>query len=230
MIKFILTDIEGTTSSISFVHEVLFPYSQKHITSFIENNSSQALVRESLDLVKKTVHSENQIEIDDEEAILTLKDWIIKDRKHKALKDLQGLIWEAGYKNQAFKGHVYPEVKSQLTQWKNQGITLGVYSSGSVAAQKLLFGYSESGDLTPLFSFYFDTRVGAKRENLAYKNIIKETGFAPNEILFLSDIKEELDAAQIVGIKTIQLDRQNCLEPKGHFLAKSFLEINPQNF
>jgi enolase-phosphatase E1 len=225
MIKYILTDIEGTTSSISFVHEVLFPYSQKHLSLFIDENKNKPEVLNALTDVKKTVLEETQHEIDDEEAVFTLMDWIIKDRKHKALKDLQGMIWEAGYKAKAFKGHVYNDVKPALNKWKSQGIKLGVYSSGSVAAQKLLFGYSEAGDLTSFFSDYFDTNVGQKREISSYQNIKKALKLQGADILFLSDIKEELDAAKMAGFKTIQLDRLKKLSKQGHEIVNSFSQI-----
>ncbi len=225
MIKYILTDIEGTTSSISFVHEILFPYSQKFIAKFIDDNFKNIDVQTALASVKQTVQEETKEEIDDEEAILTLKDWIIKDRKHKALKDLQGMIWKSGYEKGDFKGHVYPEVKTCLENWKKNGLTLGVYSSGSVPAQKLLFTYSEAGDLTPLFSHYFDTSVGHKREENSYHNIQKALGIQASEILFLSDIIEELDAAKAAGMQTIQLDRKNELQETRHPLVKNFSEI-----
>jgi enolase-phosphatase E1 len=225
MIKYILTDIEGTTSSISFVHEVLFPYSQKNLSIFVQENKNKPEVLNALTDVKKTVLEETQHEIDDEEAVFTLLDWIINDRKHKALKDLQGMIWEAGYKSNAFKGHVYNDVKPALNKWKSQGIKLGVYSSGSVAAQKLLFGHSEAGDLTSFFTDYFDTNVGQKREISSYQNIKKALKLQGADILFLSDIKEELDAAKMAGFKTIQLDRLKKLSKQGHEIVNSFSQI-----
>ena len=225
MIKYILTDIEGTTSSISFVHEVLFPYSQKNLSVFIDENKNKPEVLQALEEVKKTVLEETNNEIDHEEAVFTLLDWIIKDRKHKALKDLQGMIWESGYKTGAFKGHVYNDVKPAFNKWKSQGIKLGVYSSGSVAAQKLLFGYSEAGDLTNFFSDYFDTNIGQKREISSYQNIKKQLKLQGADILFLSDIKEELDAAKMAGLKTIQLDRLKKLSKQGHEIVNSFSQI-----
>ncbi|MFZ4714546.1 MAG: acireductone synthase [Bacteriovoracaceae bacterium] len=225
MIKYILTDIEGTTSSISFVHEVLFPYSQKHLTKFIDENLNTSQVQSALADVKKTILEENQSEIDDEEAVLTLLDWIIKDRKHKALKDLQGLIWENGYKNGDFKGHVYSDVKPAFAKWKSQGLKMGVYSSGSVPAQKLLFAHSEAGDLTSYFSDYFDTAIGGKREISSYNNIKKALKIQGTDILFLSDIKEELDAAKMAGMKTVQLDRLKKLSKQGHEIVTTFSQI-----
>jgi 1,2-dihydroxy-3-keto-5-methylthiopentene dioxygenase len=125
-----------------------------------------------------------------------------EDRKSTALKALQGIIWRDGYLNGDFTGHLYPDVLPALEKWKAQGIDLYVYSSGSVAAQKLLFGYSDEGDITHLFTGYFDTLVGAKREVQSYRNIAEHLGHAPGTILFLSDIHQELDAAEAAGLRT----------------------------
>ena len=123
------------------------------------------------------------------------------------------------------KGHVYPEVKDKLTEWKKNGFLLGVYSSGSIHAQKLLFKYSIDGNLDDLFSNNFDTSIGHKRDENSYVNIIKALNLPASEILFLSDIKEELDAAKKTGMSTIQLDRLNKLDEDGHQLVKNFNQI-----
>lgn len=211
--KYILTDIEGTTSSISFVHETLFPYAYDRMESYVTNN--QSLLTEILNTIPGSFS----------EKIRTLKTWIKEDKKEKALKDIQGLIWEAGYKNGEIKGHVYPEVAEYLNLWIKNGITLGIYSSGSIHAQKLLFKYSQAGDLDQLFSHNFDTAVGHKREAKSYENILKAINLKASEVLFLSDIKEELDAAKTCGINTIQLDRLNTLSNTGHTLVNNFSEI-----
>jgi enolase-phosphatase E1 len=129
------------------------------------------------------------------------------DAKVTALKTLQGLIWAAGFADGRLKGHLWPDVAACLRAWHAGGLKLAVYSSGSVAAQKLLFGHSVAGDLTPLFAGFFDTRIGAKREAAAYGAIAAQLGLAPGEILFLSDVAEELDAAQAAGFATCQLVR-----------------------
>lgn len=228
MIKFILTDIEGTTSSISFVHEILFPYSQKHLSSFVEKHFDEKKIQDILKEVKATVLAESEIAIDPEEAVFTLKDWIIQDRKHKALKDLQGMIWEDAYKSGIFKSHVYEDVPPQLKSWKNSKINLGIYSSGSITAQKSMFKYSEAGDLTPYFDHYFDTSMGQKRDINSYLNILKFLKLKGDEVLFLSDVVEELDAAKASGMKTTFLDRDNTRNSKNHPRASSFTEIHPQ--
>lgn len=211
--KYILTDIEGTTSSISFVHETLFPYAYERMDSFVTTN--QASLSEILNTIPGSLA----------EKIATLKTWIKEDKKEKALKDIQGFIWEAGYKNGDIKGHVYPEVAECLNQWLKAGISLGVYSSGSVHAQKLLFKYSTAGDLDQLFTHNFDTAIGHKRETRSYENILKAINMNASEVLFLSDITEELDAAKACGINTTQLDRMNVLSNTGHTIVTNFSEI-----
>src|SRR5690606_18871535 len=133
--------------------------------------------------------------------------WIENDRKHGALKTIQGLIWDHGYKNGDFKGHVYEDVKPFFEKIKSLGHTIGIYSSGSVHAQKLIFGYSTDGDLTSYISFYFDTKIGAKRDAFSYQNILNETKFNKEDVTFFSDIPQELEAAKSAGINPVQLLR-----------------------
>lgn len=205
MIKAIVTDIEGTTTSISFVADVLFPYARERIAHFVVEHAQDPAVSAEIAAVRA--------EINDSGASLekvgqVLVGWIDQDKKITPLKTLQGLIWRYGYEDGSLKGHLYPEVAARLQAWKAAGIQLNVYSSGSEAAQKLLFGFSEAGDLTPLFDHFFDTRIGGKREAASYRHIRESLGFAAEEILFLSDIVQELDAAAAAGLKTIALDRQ----------------------
>ena len=223
--KYILTDVEGTTTSISFVHEVLFPFSKARLTTFVKTHENRPDVRAILDATKKTALEENEKTINDEEACEMLLHWIQTDRKHPALKDLQGLIWEEGYLSGEIKGHVYKDVPGALKAWKDKGLTLGVYSSGSVKAQHSIFQYSTEGNLKPYFSNHFDTAVGHKREKDSYVKIAQELKLAPSDILFLSDIKEELDAAYDAGMKTIQLVRQDDVIVGDHLIAKDFSEI-----
>jgi enolase-phosphatase E1 len=222
MIRAIVTDIEGTTSSLSFVKDVLFPYARARLAAFVHDHAAQPAVRVQLKSVSETVGRS----LSDEEAIAQLVRWIDEDKKITPLKALQGMIWEAGYRNADFQGHVYADAVRQLRHWKEQGIALYVFSSGSVHAQKLLFGYSTYGDLTPLFSGYFDTTIGAKRETAAYRHIAEHIGLPPNEILFLSDIREELDAAHGVGLHTCWLVRDGTLPvTSAHPLARDFDSI-----
>jgi enolase-phosphatase E1 len=204
MIRAIVTDIEGTTSSIDFVKDVLFPYAREKLPAFVETHADKPEVQHWL---HEAAREAGLVSASRQEIIDLLIRWIDEDRKATPLKALQGLIWADGYASGEFKGHVYPEVAENLQKWKKQGIHLYVYSSGSVAAQKLLFGHSETGDLTPLFSGYFDTEIGGKREVDSYRRIATAIGIPPDQILFLSDILQELDAAATAGLQTVHLVR-----------------------
>jgi enolase-phosphatase E1 len=224
--KFILTDIEGTTTPKSFVYAVLFPFFTEHLEEAASIQGSNE-ADQAFTLIKDTMAEENDNAAPSlSEIIEQLRRWVETDRKHPGLKLLQGMIWEKGYQDGRLKGTVYDDVPKALALWKNQGIDLGVYSSGSVRAQQLLFGYSNFGDLTPYFSAYFDTRIGHKREGESYSAIANELGLSPSAILFLSDIKEELDAAAKAGMKTIQLVRDDSTEPAtNHKQVTTFKEI-----
>ena len=202
MIKAIITDIEGTTSSLSFVKDVLFPYAREHMGSFIRAHAHDHAVRVLLDEVAAMANAAN-----DNQVIEQLLHWMNEDKKITPLKALQGMIWEQGYKHGDFTGHVYEDAVRNLKQWHAQDKRLYVFSSGSIQAQKLLFAHTEYGDLTPFFSGYFDTTVGSKKEAISYRKIAQIINVASQEILFLSDIKEELDAAQQLGMQTVWLIR-----------------------
>jgi len=205
MIRAILTDIEGTTSSISFVHEVLFPYAASHLAEFVRSRRGDAEVEAQL----QEVAALSGVSIEATDALIDqLQSWIREDRKITPLKALQGMIWKHGYEQGHFKGHVYPDAVEHLRRWRADGLQLYVYSSGSVQAQKLIFGYTEYGDLTPLFSGYFDTNIGGKREADAYRRILAQIGLPGDQVLFLSDIEEELQAAQAAGLQVCWLVRQ----------------------
>lgn len=207
MIKAIVTDIEGTTSSLSFVKEVLFPYARAHLAEFVRQHQHESAVKVLLDDVRALTAEQ----MDLEQIISQLIAWIDADQKITPLKSLQGLIWDAGYRQGDFKGHIYADAVRGLQNWYQQGLALYVYSSGSVQAQKLLFGFSEAGDLTPMFSGYFDTHTGGKRETVAYQRIAEQIGLTAESILFLSDIVEELDAAHQAGFSTCWLVRDQPL-------------------
>jgi enolase-phosphatase E1 len=167
-IKAILTDIEGTTSAVSFVFDVLFPYAARHLPDFVRQHATRADVAEQLDAVRRD-SDEPGAEV--ERVIEILLGWIAEDRKATPLKALQGMVWEQGYQAGQLKGHVYPDAVEALQRWHRQGFQLFVYSSGSIQAQKLIFGCSEAGDLSPLFTGYFDTTSGPKREAQSYRRI-----------------------------------------------------------
>ena len=230
MISAILTDIEGTTSSISFVKDVLFPYARRALPGFVATHGHDPDVRKWLDAVAV----ENGGICQDEMIVETLQGWIDTDRKHTALKALQGMVWEAGYRDADFTAHIYPDAAPALQAWREANLPLYVYSSGSVPAQKLFFGHSDAGDLTGLFSGWFDTEIGGKREAGSYARIAEAIGVPANEILFLSDVVEELDAAREAGLQTVLIDRrQDYPQPRegeaahGHARVESFGQIVP---
>jgi enolase-phosphatase E1 len=222
MIRYVLMDIEGTTTPITFVHEVLFPYSARHLPAFISARAQDPTVRRCLDDVAATVQQEEGRRIDDAQAVAQLLAWITQDRKHPALKTLQGLVWRHGYESGAYTAQVYPEVPGCLRAWKDRGLTLGIYSSGSVDAQILLFRHTQDGDLTSLLSQYFDTAVGPKREAASYRRIVQDLQQPAAAVLFLSDIPEELDAARAAGLATLQIVRPGTVAGTGHPTAADF--------
>ena len=228
MIRAILTDIEGTTSSISFVRDVLFPYARRALPDFVRGHGHEPEVRRWLDAVAVEAGGLCQ----DAMIVETLQGWIDQDRKHTALKALQGLVWEAGYRNADFAAPIYPDAAQTLQRWHSLDLPLYVYSSGSVPAQKLFFGHSAAGDLSGLFSGWFDTEVGAKRDAESYSRIATAIATEPHAILFLSDVVEELDAARTAGMHTVLVDRAaDYPQPRlgdaahGHTRVASFLEI-----
>ena len=227
MIRAIVTDIEGTTSDIRFVHNILFPYARERLAAWLVQHQQEADVRGALDELRREIAQPEAIT---EQLTQTLLAYIDEDRKSTPLKALQGMIWRDGYLNGDFKGHLYPDVLPALQQWQAQGIALYVYSSGSVAAQKLLFGYSDEGDITPLFSGYFDTHVGAKREESSYRTIASQIDLPASELLFLSDIHQELDAAQQAGWHTVQLIRGEADALSVHRQVNRFDQINLELF
>ncbi|MEO8746144.1 MAG: acireductone synthase [Rhodanobacter sp.] len=204
-IRVIVTDIEGTTSSIGFVHDVLFPYARKHLPAFVETHGDTPEIQHWL---HEAACEAGLVEASRQEIIDMLLRWIDTDRKSTALKALQGMIWKEGYATGVYRAHVYPDVAPQLRDWRANGLHLYVYSSGSVAAQQLLFRYSDAGDLSPQFAGYFDTRTGAKRDMDSYRRISEAVGEQPAHMLFLSDTVEELDAAQGAGWQTAMIVRE----------------------
>jgi enolase-phosphatase E1 len=211
VIRAILTDIEGTTSSIRFVKDVLFPYARRALPGFVAAHRDDPEVRRWLDRAAMDVGGV----VSDECIVEILQNWIDADRKHTALKALQGMIWQAGYRSAAFRAHIYPDAAAGLRRWHARGLPLYVYSSGSVPSQKLFFGHTEAGDLGPLFSGWFDTETGGKRDAAAYQAIARAIGLPAGAILFLSDVVEELDAAREAGMATVLLDRsEDYAEPR----------------
>jgi enolase-phosphatase E1 len=200
----VLTDIEGTTSSIAFVHEVMFPFARARLADFVAAQSNNPAVQEQLAATLTLAHSEGDAR---EDAVAILLDWIAQDRKATPLKALQGMIWKDGFESGELISDVFADAIAQLRAWHQAGIPLYVYSSGSIQAQKLYFGHTAEGDLTPLFSGYFDTTSGAKTEATSYQRIATTIGIAPEQILFLSDLVSELDAARDASMQTLHILR-----------------------
>jgi enolase-phosphatase E1 len=206
-VEYILTDIEGTTTSVSFVYDVLFPYFRKHIWD-LKNMTDNEDVKSAFEETRKLSKKEENVDIVSiDQVIQKLESWCELDRKITPLKTLQGILWKVGYLQGVLKGHVYNDVPVSLQKWRQLGIKLGVFSSGSVEAQKLIFGFSEKGDLTEYFSNYFDTNTGMKRDVETYSTISKILNISSKNILFLSDIVQELEAADKAGYQTIQIIR-----------------------
>ena len=226
----VLTDIEGTTSAISFVRDVLFPYARRKLPGFVAAHRDDPGVRDWLDVVA----TEHGAMCDDAMIVETLQGWIEQDRKHTALKALQGMVWEAGYRDGDFTAPLYPDVAPALRAWHAAGHPLAVYSSGSVPAQKLLFSHTDAGDLVPLFDGFFDTEVGGKREASSYRAIADALGVLPKDVVFLSDVVAELDAAREAGMRTKLVDRrEDYPEPRlgeamhGHVRIERFDQVDP---
>ena len=223
-IRAIVTDIEGTTSSIAFVKDVLFPYAREHLPQFIEAHRGTPEVTHWLDAAAREAGIEDAASPRVVDALLR---WIEEDRKATPLKALQGMVWKAGYEAGDYRAHVYPDVPGRLHTWKAHGMKLYVYSSGSVVAQKLFFGHTEAGDLAPLFDGWFDTEVGGKRERGSYLRIAGAIALPPTSIVFLSDIQAELDAAHGAGLQVVHVCRppQRCTDSSMHPCVGTFDEI-----
>jgi enolase-phosphatase E1 len=217
----IVTDIEGTTSSIRFVHETLFPYAARHLADFVRRNPDAA--RPHLDEVRALEQSKW---LDDAGCVAVLLRWSHEDRKITPLKALQGLIWAEGYARGELTGHIYDDAALALRRWHRAGHVLAVYSSGSVAAQKLIFGHSNAGDLTGLFSGWFDTTTGPKLAAASYTAIAAALDREPGEVLFLSDHPGEIAAAREAGLAVQLVDRTDG-GPAPHAVA-GFAAIDPE--
>ena len=226
----VLLDIEGTTTSISFVYDVLFPYAAARLDEYCSRPNPEAELAEALARLRA--------EYDEEAARGTplphfgngaayARHLMAEDRKSTGLKLLQGLIWEEGYRTGELRGHIFPDVPPALRAWHASEVRLRIFSSGSVRAQKLLFGHTDYGDLTPLFEGFHDTTTGPKREAASYASIADAYGLPAGEILFLSDVREELDAAAEAGMRTGLMVRpgNRPAEAGSHVVYRDFEEL-----
>lgn len=233
----ILLDIEGTTSSISFVYDVMFPFVRRELDAYLRTHWGEAALTNACDAIARDAGQPSLAALCSGEKDLAACQQIVKtevlrlmdgDVKSTGLKALQGLIWEAGFTSREMKAHVYEDVPAALAAWNKAGLDVRIYSSGSVQAQKLFFGHTVAGNLLPHFRGHYDTITGAKKEAASYKTIAAAFGLPPAEILFLSDIPAELDAARTAGIQTAL-----CLRPgnapvrpgHGHEEIRSFDDV-----
>lgn len=214
-IQGVLLDIEGTTSSISFVHDVMFPYALEHLDAFLSEHSIRSDVADACEQVAKDAGHASLAEWQSAEPNRTQQELVIEevkrlvaaDAKATGLKALQGLIWQGGFESGQLKAHIFPDVLPAIHRWKAAGLDVRIYSSGSIAAQKLFFGHLDTDDFEPnqlhLFGGHYDTTYGGKKETDSYLKIAEHWGIAPNQILFISDIAEELIAASAAGVQVM---------------------------
>ncbi|KAF7701353.1 enolase-phosphatase E1 [Silurus meridionalis] len=224
-----LLDIEGTTTPITFVKEVLFPYIKEHLEEYLGAHWEEDECKQDVQLLKKQteedlkqnracpVHAVDQtVHTDEEKAIREVVDSVLwqmdADRKTTALKQLQGHMWRAAYVSGKIKGEVYQDVVPAIRRWREYGLKVYIYSSGSIEAQKLLFGYSVEGDLLDLFDGHFDTNIGAKVESKSYQKIAERIGCSPEDIMFLTDVTREAKAAEDAGVNVAVVVRPGNME------------------
>lgn len=231
MAKAILLDIEGTTTSIDFVHETLFPFARARVGDYVAANFDQ--IDEEIEQLRVEHAKEEQYEKDfnpDSPQSLSeyLRFLIDADRKSTPLKSIQGKIWQQGYESGELKSVVFDDVPLAFERWNNARCTVAIYSSGSVLAQQLLFSYTNHGDLTPFISHYFDTKTGEKKSDESYSKIAEKLGLKEQEILFISDVLAELDAARAAGLQTalsIRDGNEEITEDFSHRAITSFVEL-----
>jgi len=223
-VRAVVVDIEGTTTPMSFVHEVLFGYARSHLEAFVRDPARADLMqelaaqfalehRDEREAMRAPLwRSGDQGQLLD--SVIEYAFWLMdRDRKSPALKALQGHIWEIGYRAGRLRGAVFADVPPALKRWHSADLTLGVYSSGSVLAQRLIFSMTDDGDLTPLITHFFDTAVGPKRSPDSYTRIASAMALDPSHILFLSDVAAELDAARAAGWQVILTVRPDHFAP-----------------
>ena len=221
-IRAIVVDTAGTTTDLNFIQDVLFPYSVKVLPAFLEQNQHNVLVENCICDTRDIA-----LEPDASLARVTeiLQQWVAEDRKATPLKTLQGLIWKQGYNQADFKGHIFPDFIEAIQRYSQQNLRVYSFSSGSVDAQKLLFSHSDGGDLTPLFNGHFDTRTGNKLDKQAYSNILNTISLSPKQIMFVSDVVEELKAADAAGMLTCQMVRDSSQRTDKYRVINSFEEL-----
>ena len=224
-IRAILLDIEGTTTPVDFVHKVLFPYARANVTEFLEQHRASADVRTDIEGLRREYLGDERKDLDppvwrenssenELESVVAYAHWLMDhDRKSTPLKSLQGKIWEAGYHKATLLAEVYLDVPPAFARWHRQKREIAIFSSGSVLAQKLLFAHSNAGDLTPYIGAYFDTSTGAKSDAESYRRIAASLEHQPSQVVFVSDVVAELDAARRAGMQTLLCVRAERAQP-----------------
>jgi len=226
MIRCVLMDIEGTIITVAFVRDTLFPYATRRLAGFLYARREDPSVLQWATACQETILLELGRRPGYEELPDILTRWIEEDRKHPGLKALQSMIWEEGYRTGAFAPTLYEDVGPVLDRWRRKGLRLALYSSGSEQAQRLLVEHTTDGNLTEFFADFFDTRIGAKSEPDSYRHIADHLSLRPGEILFLSDIEVELDAAFAAGLKTTQIVRPGTHPGTRHPICTTFNDLS----
>lgn len=225
MVRYILMDIEGTLISVAFVREVLFPFAKYRLSPFLNERRHDQNVLLWTAACQDVIERETGTRPAYEELPVMLNGWIDQDRKVAGFKALQGMIWDEGYRQGAFAPELYGDVLSALTRWRAGGIRLGIYSSGSEQAQRLLFAHTNVGDVTPMFEHFFDTSVGEKKSASSYRTISEQIGLPPPDIFFLSDAELELDAAASIGFRTAHIVRPGTNASARHPIHPDFTHL-----
>jgi len=214
--RIILLDIEGTITSIGFVKDTLFPYVTEVLEDYINKHWDDPEFQNDLELLRAQAVKDSDVEgfvpidtdINEKKSVIDNVLWqMSSDRKTTALKQLQGHIWKDGYENGLLRGHLYDDVLPVLSKLTEMGKQIYTYSSGSTEAQKYLFQYSTYGDVSGLFLKYFDTKIGPKGSDTSYKNIASDINVNCNDILFLTDVLVEAEAAVNAGCSSALLVR-----------------------
>jgi enolase-phosphatase E1 len=226
LLRAIVLDVEGTTTPISFVYDTLVPYARAGVRRYLDAHAGSPECQSILERLRLEHEADARQAIDvpkwtdttvaaRDDSVVRYATWLMdRNRKSPALKDLQGRIWEEGYRTGAFVGELFDDVAPALHRWQQQGIGAGIFSSGSVLAQKLLFRHSVAGDLTPFLRWHFDTSTGTKTDPESYRRIASTLAASPSRIVFVSDVVRELDAAHAAGLQTVL-----CLRPGNTPLA-----------
>ena len=239
-ITHLLLDIEGTTTPVDFVYKTLFPFAAERVEAYLHQHAAEGEVRELVDELRREhaadaakhpalrpwLHASADEQISS--AVKYVRHLIAVDKKLTPLKTLQGRIWEEGFLSGALRGDMYEDVPRAFERWKKDGKRIAIFSSGSVLAQRLLFGHSVVGDLTVYIDDYFDTTTGPKREPASYVAIVKALRTPPDKIMFFSDVTGELDAARATGINTVLMIRPGTLRPSEtrHTCVESFDDVD----